>query len=250
MALEEFKKNLKSLKSSLDQLKKEKLSIEIKEQAPGVFKYKEMRALSVKKAIPTYIEQLRKNSSTLNHEISGNPLIAILKEVNDLEMHYSNKDVKKIDESVERIAEVIASVHSIVSRERLIRIPEKLPAEIKEDLIADIYELEKTFQTGCYRSSIIICGRILETMLHRKHFDVTGQDLLEKAPGIGLGKIIAKLKEKDVLVDPGLTQQIHLINQVRIFSVHKKQDVFYPSKAQAEGTILLTMDVMDKFYGR
>jgi len=32
-----------------------------------------------------------------------------------------------------------------------------------------------------------------------------------------LGKIIAKLDELNIKFDPGLTQQIHLINQARIY---------------------------------
>jgi len=100
----------------------------------------------------------------------------------------------------------------------------------------------------CYRSAIILCGRIMETALHRKYYDATGQDLLEKAPGTGLGNLIAKLADKGIKLDPGLPNQIHLINQVRVFSVHKKKDLFTPTKTQTEAIVLYTMDILERIF--
>ena len=73
-------------------------------------------------------------------------------------------------------------------------------------------------------------------------------DLLEKAPGTGLGNLIAKLSEKGIKLDPGLTNQIHLINQVRVFSVHTKQDAFVPSKNQSQAIVLYTLDILEKLF--
>jgi len=127
------------------------------------------------------------------------------------------------------------------------RVP-PLPSDIRDEVTTDIAELKKCFDSGCYRSSVILCGRVLEAALHRKYYDITGHDILEKNPGIGLGTLIAKLKEKEVRFDPGLTQQIHLINQARIFSVHKKQEPFVPSKDQAHAIILYTLDILWKMF--
>src|SRR3989338_4875767 len=124
--------------------------------------------------------------------------------------------------------------------------PSNTPLDIKSDIKADIDELNKCFSNSCYRSSIILCGRLLETALHRKYYELTKTDLLEKSPGIGLGNIISKLKENNIQLDPGLTNQIHLINQVRVFSVHKKKEAFYPTKEQAHAIILYTIDVLDR----
>ena len=120
--------------------------------------------------------------------------------------------------------------------------------DIRGELVADIEELKVCYNAKCYRSCIIICGRLLEIGLHRKYFETTGRDILEKSPGIGLGNLVAKLVDKEVKLDPGLTQQIHLINNVRIFSVHKKQRPFYPSKSQAHATILFTLDILEKLF--
>jgi hypothetical protein len=123
-----------------------------------------------------------------------------------------------------------------------------LPADIRNDVEADLAELNKCFESACYRSAVMICGRILETALHRKYFEATGNDLLEKAPGIGLGNLIAKLAEKNIAVDPALGNQIHLINQVRVFSVHKKQESFFPSKQQTNAIMLYTLDAIEKLF--
>jgi hypothetical protein len=125
---------------------------------------------------------------------------------------------------------------------------QKIPEDVKEEVVADMDELKKCYEAKCYRSCIIICGRLLEVALHRKYFEVTKTDLLEKSPGIGLGNLIAKLVEKNVKLVPGLTQQIHLINNVRIFSVHKKKEVFKPSKAQTNAIILFTLDTLEKLF--
>ena len=125
-----------------------------------------------------------------------------------------------------------------------------LPAEIMIHVVADVNELERCYNSGCYRSSVIMCGRIMEAALHRKYFEITGNDALEKNPGIGLGKLIAKLSEMNVRFDPGLKNQIHLINQVRISSVHVKQDLFKPNQTQSQAIILYTLDVLHKLFGK
>lgn len=123
-----------------------------------------------------------------------------------------------------------------------------LPAEIKEDILYDLAEAERCYNADALRSSMILCGRILETALHRKYYDVTGRDLLETSPGIGLGNILSKLKESNIEIDPAVAQQIHLINNVRIFSVHKKNVPFQPSKEQAQATMLFTIDILKKLF--
>jgi hypothetical protein len=136
------------------------------------------------------------------------------------------------------------------SKEIYNKVNANFPNEIKSEMNADINEINKCMSAECYRSAIILCGRILETSLHRLYYETTQNDILEKNPGIGLGTLIAKLKEKNVSLDPALTQQIHLINQVRIFSVHKKQETFNPSKAQAQAIVLYTFDVVEKLFKR
>src|SRR3989339_1443091 len=155
--------------------------------------------------------------------------------------------MKKENEKVKYIREMINVVKEV--KEKNIKFSlSKIPGDVKNDELADLFELEKCYDAGCYRSCIILCGRLLEVGLHRKYFEATGNDLLEKSPGIGLGNLIAKLNEKGILVDPGVMQQVHLVNNVRIFSVHKKKESFVTSKNQTSAIILFTLDTLEKLF--
>ncbi|MBI5390227.1 hypothetical protein HZB02_01955 [Candidatus Woesearchaeota archaeon] len=123
-----------------------------------------------------------------------------------------------------------------------------LPAEIKKEVETDLQEMNSCYENGCYRSAIFLCGKILETALHRKYFEATNKDLLETSPNLGLGKIIAKMKEANINLGIGIDEQIHLINKLRVESVHKRQDVFIPTKEQAQATMLYTTDVLGKLW--
>lgn len=151
--------------------------------------------------------------------------------------------IEDVQQHLDKMAEIAAQEET----QKTYKIP-RLPHEIKDDVIADLYEIQKCVNSACYRSAVILCGRVMETALHRKYYEATGNDLLEKAPGTGLGTLIAKLSEHGVKLDPGLPNQIHLINQVRVFSVHTKKDSFSPSKTQAEAIVLYTLDILDKLF--
>lgn len=186
----------------------------------------------------------------------------ILKDVNNLapeEIEQSGKTnmislIEKLDKGKDVDKVMIDQLQNlfneikIIETEDKIKIPMSIPSEIFPEIEMDVNELNKCFNSGCFRSSVIICGRIMEVALHRKYFEATGNDLLEKSPGIGLGNLIAKMKDRNIEFDPGITQQIHLVNQVRIFSVHKKQQPFYPTKQQTYAMILYTMDILEKLF--
>lgn len=162
-------------------------------------------------------------------------------EAHNIAQKLSVAKLEEIPRYLEQIADIAAD------EKPSFRIP-KLPGEIREDVVADLQEIQKCMDVGAYRSAVILCGRVMEAALHRKYYDATGNDLLEKAPGTGLGTLIAKLSEHGVKLDPGLPNQIHLINQVRVFSVHMKKESFSPSKTQAEAIVLYTLDILDKLF--
>jgi len=187
------------------------------------------------KSIEGAVEKIRKSAFELS--------------VNDENRSVITKIISLSDDPVKNINELIDLVSSIEDQTKQLKITiPNLPQEIKAYVAADLREIEKSFNSGCYRATIIVLARVLEACLHRKYFEVTGFDILEKNPGIGLGKLIAKLSDKNVEFDPGLTQQIHLINQVRIHSVHVKKRAFNPSAQQAYAMVLYTMDIVEKMF--
>ncbi len=196
------------------------------------------------KNIDTAVENVRKEAFDLgalyrDYKTNRDTIISILSIV-------QGDFTQKLDE----LAHLGSSLRQKNTKEERLRLsaPAGIPASIRPNVLADIRELEASFNAGCFRAATILCGRIIEICLHRKYYEATGLDILEKNPGIGLGKLIAKLAEKDVSFEPGLTQQIHLINQVRIHSVHVKRDSFYPSRQQTHAMVLYTMDVVGRMF--
>lgn len=123
-----------------------------------------------------------------------------------------------------------------------------VPREVYFEVKSNFDEATICFDNRCYRAATILCGKILEVALHRKYFEVTGKDMLEKAPSIGLGNMLVRLKEANVEIEPGLSNQIHIINQMRVATVHKKAGHFIPSRAQCQATILYTLDALKKLF--
>ena len=247
-----FQKSIQNLQSAIKTIKNKKIDISKKINADkSVYNFKEKessyRIQSLKKAF----DELKTNSLELNdlikHDIANEPKIIGIK---TLISESKIDDIEKLEQNIEKISLLYSKLS--LPKEKTIEKPSfKLgytPEEIKEDISADLKELERCFANECYRSAIILCGRLLETALHRKYYEETGQDLLEKSPGIGLGNVIAKLKEKEINIDPAIVQQIHLINQVRVFSVHRKKEAFYPTKTQTHAMVLYTLDVLEKIF--
>ncbi len=245
-----FKKSLDDFQSIVSRIKLKSLPLD-KISSEKIYDFKEKKDDYYVNLYKTSFNALIKNSLELNSLIDKSNEENILKInaiLNEIKESYDKNDLNGMENALKKISGLFSKL----------KIPEtdigfkfdvkNTPEEIKPDLKADFKELENCFGSGCYRSAVILCGRLLETALHRTYYEITGQDILEKNPGIGLGKIIAKLTEKNIKFDPGITQQIHLINQLRISSVHKQKEAFYPTKQQTHAMILYTMDILEKLF--
>ena len=249
-SIEVFKKRIKEVEDSLksfDSRKENKFAVKT-----DSFNYNEGRTNHLQKNINASLGRLVEGSWELL-ELGQNPknrkaLLQIISKIENLNEKTDTADIKKKLTELSAMADSLISDKTIEDDISFIKVP-KIPEVIADEIAADLNELRKCFVAGANRSCVVLCGRVLETALNRKYFEITGQDLMETAPGTGLGNLVGKLKEKDVKVDPGLTQQIHLINQVRVFSVHSKKEAFYPSKEQAQAIILFTLDALKKLFG-
>lgn len=238
MGLAEFKVNLQNLRETAKVLIEKNVDMGLDQS--NVHDFRTSRHLHYKKRYYMTIELLKQELANIK-KLDPALQIKLTTEVHLLD----NCTLEKTLEKTEYIAELISNLKE-EERSEVVKIPKKLPSEISKELVADIEEIHKCFDVEAYRAVVILCGRVLETTLHWKYYNKTGFDLLEKSPGIGLGNLIAKLRDKNIEFDPGITQQIHLINQVRVFSVHTKKETFKPSKNQAEAILLYTMDVLEK----
>jgi hypothetical protein len=247
-----FKKNLQSLRFALDSAIKQQVDLSVHiDEAKAFADYKLRQRKYAQERVETILKQFMDSCIELRENkkldpISRSMVVQILDLVTDL------NQVKKVDEfnHILKKIESLALEINLPVESTFVKIPKKLPPEVKGDLEMDLNEIQRCYDNGCFRSCVILCGRVLETALHRKYYEATGNDVLEKNPGIGLGNLIAKMAEKNINLDPGLTNQIHLINQVRVFSVHKKKDAFYPSQQQTQAMILYTLDVLEKLFGK
>ena len=238
MSFNDVKNGINDLRQALDYLIRNEVDLtKVKEGDVTEFS----RETYMKKQIETSLSRIKNNLSS----IEGADPLKLKTFLDNIEVHYNRKDKEAMYKNLDGLAGFIATVKAPTVS---FKVPKDIPYEIKEEVKADIEELEKSFKAGLYRAAIILCGRLLEVALHRKYYDATDEDLLEKSPGMGLGKIIAKLREKNVAIEAGLNEQIHLINQVRIASVHKKQQSFNPSKEQTQAIILYTLDVVEKLF--
>lgn len=246
--MEQFKKSLERFQLAVNYIRKHKVDLNKKiDPTKSIYDFKEKKLDYYLRLYHSSFDEVKNNSLNLN-QLNKEDVTKINKFLNELEEEYKNNDLDKISKILN---ELISLKLLLKQTENKLSIKIKnIPDDIRADVKADLKELENCFNAECYRSCIILCGRLLETALHRKYYDVTGMDILEKNPGIGLGNLIAKLKDKNVILDPALTNQIHLINQVRIFSVHKKKETFYPSKSQTYAIILYTLDVLEKIFGK
>ena len=250
MALKEIKRNLELLKQSIQYLSQKKISPSEK-IGEDFSSFNKQQALYHQKTFHTAREELQNDIEKMDKY--DEHVLLLEKEIRKL-------SATNLDQNISVIAAMLDLVDQIPSEQELSSakskstssfsfvLPKNIPSEIRQEMLADMSELEKCYQSDCFRSAIILCGRLLEIALHRKYFDITNIDILDTNPGIGLGTLIAKLSEKGMHFDPGVTQQIHLINQVRIFSVHKKQEPFYPSSNQAQAMVLFTMDTLQKLF--
>ena len=224
------------LKSALAQLKKSlENSDRIINSSADRLDYKNIRSEYIKKSIETSLRQIKENAGLISDRNVREQINSI---ENNLNIDYITKLISLVDSIKTNVPE----------QKSLFKKPKNIPEEIKEEINEELNELERCFSSNCYRSCVILCGRVLETALYRKYFDATGKDLLEKAPGTGLGKLISLLRENNINLDPALTQQIHLVNQIRVFSVHAKKEVFIPSAEQTQAIILYTMDILNKLF--
>ena len=244
----DFLPSLEKLKSATESIQKQgiDLSKEI-DRDKLIYDFKAKQSVYYLDSFHTALKKVKESSMKLNDLIAANPQNENL--VTDIMQLMPELDIK----NAENLLKTVTKMETLASQLDIPRLykfdtPTNIPSDIYNDVQADLEELNKCFKHKCNRSAVILCGRLIETALHWKYFDVTAFDLLEKNPNMGLGILIAKLREKNIELDPALQQQIHLINQVRIFSVHKKQEAFLPSDDQTHAIILYTLDTLNKLF--
>ncbi len=245
MSFEAFKRSLNDLSYALDNLSANKLTLDKPLKSASISDFKKNQDDYFRNAVLNGVSFVENSASKLDvapeYDSFAVQIKAVAKKLS------GTRNVSELKFMVNHLASLASNIKAAESVKLSLH---QVPLDIQADITADFDELQKCYSAGCYRSAVILCGRLLETAIHRLYFDMTGIDLLEKSPGLGLGNLIAKLKERSIELDPALTNQIHLINQVRVYSVHHKKDAFAPSKEQAHAVMLYTIDSLNKIFKR
>ncbi|MEM4263523.1 MAG: hypothetical protein QW666_01335 [Candidatus Woesearchaeota archaeon] len=245
MSFDAFKRSLNDLSSALDNLTANNLTLEKPAKSAAISDFKKNQDDYFRSAVLNGISFVENSASKLDVSPEYDAVVGQIKAV--VKKLGGTRNVADIKFMVNHLASLASQIKSSESPKFSLH---QVPVDIQADINADFVEMQKCYSAGCYRSVVILCGRLLETAIHRLYFDMTGIDLLEKSPNLGLGNLIAKLKERSIELDPALTNQIHLINQVRVYSVHTKKDAFSPSKEQAHAIMLYTIDSLNKIFKR
>lgn len=237
--LKQIKASIEELKNLLKECKKLKINLSAKSEL-AFLKYETSKHAYLRNLTLKYLEKVLDQLNALKNDLPEDSSIRLKLDL--------SLNAFKINFDINELNKILNILENLEEKNISFKLNFKLPSEIKEEIEADLNELEKAYKARCFRSCIMLCGRILEIALHRKYFEATGNDLLTTAQGIGLGNLIAKLSEKKIFADPGLANQIHLINQIRVNSVHFKREPFLPTQAQANATILYTLDILEKLF--
>jgi len=122
-----------------------------------------------------------------------------------------------------------------------------LPEEIREEFGADLAELSKCMSVGAWRSSLFLCGRLLELTIGRKYWEKTRVDPLEKR--WTLGTLIEKADGEGVLASqPELVNLVKVIKDCRNPSTHVTMRLYSPGEDDVPPLVELTGAIIRRLY--
>jgi len=105
-----------------------------------------------------------------------------LREVNQMVSRDNEDYLMRINSLVNRLED---SKTERRDRQEILKLAErlnekkiKLPEDIAAEVDADLAEVDKCLENSCLRSVVVLCGRVLETALHRKYFEATTKSSL------------------------------------------------------------------------
>lgn len=115
-----------------------------------------------------------------------------------------------------------------------------LPEDVTENVNLTYKEILVCYRYECFLAAIVLCGKIIETILSALFESVGG----EKADKLGFHSLRSRLKKAGYSFEASLDSQFHVINAHRNKAVHG--NIVVPSRDEARGIIYLTKDVMHK----
>lgn len=190
---------------------------------------------------------IRMHFKKVRHFLEENKEIRLLSALGKIEKNFEDGKIEIVLQDLDKLEKLSKSIKP-ESKKMDFNIKSNLPLEIRNEIEYDLRELERCFNYQCYKSSIILCSRILEIALHRKYYELTKEDLLENSIRINLSELISKLKENKINLDGALMNQSDFINQINDINISKKSVLLNPSREQANTVVFLTLDTLNKVF--
>lgn len=115
--------------------------------------------------------------------------------------------------------------------------------DVLKALQETINEASVCYKHECYLATIVLCGKIIETLLANAY-----QVVFEEPPDdeTGFGTVRRKLRQKGILLDKSVQIQLDLIYVIRSAAIHGKTKI--PTQDDAKGIAILTQSVINIIY--
>lgn len=115
--------------------------------------------------------------------------------------------------------------------------------DVMKALETTVGEARICYNNECRLACIILCGRIIETVMQNAYWKEFGEyPQTKKGHPMGFAAIRGALKEKGLLIDERIDMQLELIYHHRNSAVHKSTTV--PTEDLSKGIGLLTRDIV------
>ncbi len=158
------------------------------------------------------------------------------------------KKIREYEEKVSSLNEERNSLKAKLDKKDIVHYKPvtNLNSFTKEEIEIDMKEAEICVNSGAYKAGITMCGRAVEVTLHSIYEEKTGSDLSRS--GIGLGKLIGKMREENIDIPEEITRIANFINDMRVISIHKREKLYLPSVEETTSIFELTNAVLRKLY--
>jgi hypothetical protein len=195
------------------------------------------------KKLPNTTEEDAEDTAEANDLIED-----VLANIRERERTIGKTKTEVLEEDVIDIRSLVSEISGSIPIEQIMFLTDLsgIPQEIREELRLDLEEMQICYNSGAIRSTLGMCGRVLELVLARKYFDATEIDPIQQKWNIGI--LIKKSLEEHVINDQAIGDICNLINRSRIDSVHSTTRLYKPSQEEAKPLIEFTMNLVKNFY--
>lgn len=124
--------------------------------------------------------------------------------------------------------------------------PSAFDDKVSETLQLTINEASNCYKHACYLATIVLCGKIIETLLANAFQALRGEPPHERRP---FGQLRADLRGEGMPLSETIDKLLELIYQYRSAYIHRGDDpLSFPTEGHAKHVAGLTQEVINTIY--